>query len=217
MFFLARRYTLQDMREYGRKKGWCPYYLARHMLAFANVIVYNYQYMLDPKARSRMHAAVARIAAAHVVAMRGIQPPLRAGADASVQLAPLQEPCKRQCVDRCLTCWQGLLPAIASRWCSWQPLKKPRRRACAGELDQHMPGICRGYDKRVPAVRQVSNMVSRELEKECVVVFDEAHNIDNVCIEVPFSPSFSDSPSARHTCHLHKRASALPHAPWQAF
>lgn len=27
-------------------------------------------------------------------------------------------------------------------------------------------------------------MVSRELEKECVVVFDEAHNIDNVCIEV---------------------------------
>lgn len=26
-------------------------------------------------------------------------------------------------------------------------------------------------------------MVSRELDKECVVVFDEAHNIDNVCIE----------------------------------
>jgi len=32
-------------------KHWCPYYLSRHMLAFANVIVYNYQYMLDPKAR----------------------------------------------------------------------------------------------------------------------------------------------------------------------
>ena len=26
-------------------------------------------------------------------------------------------------------------------------------------------------------------MVSRELERECIVVFDEAHNIDNVCIE----------------------------------
>ena len=26
-------------------------------------------------------------------------------------------------------------------------------------------------------------MVSREMERECVVVFDEAHNIDNVCIE----------------------------------
>lgn len=43
-------YTLEDLRQYGRKKGWCPYFLARHMLAFANVVVYNYQYMLDPKA-----------------------------------------------------------------------------------------------------------------------------------------------------------------------
>jgi hypothetical protein len=27
---------------------------------------------------------------------------------------------------------------------------------------------------------KISQMVSRELEKECVVLFDEAHNIDNV-------------------------------------
>ena len=71
-------YTLEDMKRFGREKGWCPYFLARHMLSYANVIVYNYQYMLDPK---------------------------------------------------------------------------------------------------------VSTLVSRELERECVVVFDEAHNIDNVCIE----------------------------------
>ena len=32
--------------------------------------------------------------------------------------------------------------------------------------------------------QQVANMVSRDLEKQCIVVFDEAHNIDNVCIEV---------------------------------
>jgi DNA excision repair protein ERCC-2 len=42
-------YTLADLRTFGRKKGWCPYFLARHMMAFANVVVYNYQYMLDPK------------------------------------------------------------------------------------------------------------------------------------------------------------------------
>jgi len=29
----------------------------------------------------------------------------------------------------------------------------------------------------------VASIVSREMQKECVVVFDEAHNIDNVCIE----------------------------------
>jgi hypothetical protein len=31
-------YTLADLRAVGRKKKWCPYFLARHMLAFANVI-----------------------------------------------------------------------------------------------------------------------------------------------------------------------------------
>jgi len=71
-------YTLADLREVGARKGWCPYFLSRHMIAYANVVVYNYQYMIDPK---------------------------------------------------------------------------------------------------------VAGMVSKELERECVVVFDEAHNIDNVCIE----------------------------------
>lgn len=42
-------FNLEDLKEYGRKKGWCPYFLARHAIAFANVVVYNYQYMLDPK------------------------------------------------------------------------------------------------------------------------------------------------------------------------
>lgn len=53
--------------------------------------------------------------------------------------------------------------------------------------------FCNTLTMMVPitgALLQVSNMVSRELEKECVVVFDEAHNIDNVCIEVTH-------------CHLH--------------
>jgi DNA excision repair protein ERCC-2 len=71
-------YTLHDLRGVGRKKGWCPYFLARHMIAFANVVVFSYQYLIDPK---------------------------------------------------------------------------------------------------------VSAMISREMERECIVVFDEAHNIDNVCIE----------------------------------
>lgn len=44
-------YTMEDLRIFGRKQGWCPYFLARHMLTFANVVVYNYQYMLDPKVR----------------------------------------------------------------------------------------------------------------------------------------------------------------------
>ncbi len=30
---------------------------------------------------------------------------------------------------------------------------------------------------------KVAELVSRELSKDSIVVFDEAHNIDNVCIE----------------------------------
>ena len=42
-------YTLSDLRVFGRDKGWCPYFLARHVIAYANVVVFNYQYMIDPK------------------------------------------------------------------------------------------------------------------------------------------------------------------------
>ncbi len=72
-------YALDDLKTLGREHGWCPYFVARHVINHAKVLVYNYQYMLDPK---------------------------------------------------------------------------------------------------------VARMVSAELEAESVVVFDEAHNIDNVCIEV---------------------------------
>lgn len=71
-------YTLDDLRTFGKKNQMCPYFLARHFLLQANVIVYNYSYMLDPK---------------------------------------------------------------------------------------------------------ISNLVSKELQSDCVVVFDECHNIDNACIE----------------------------------
>ncbi|CAM9967486.1 unnamed protein product, partial [Phaeothamnion confervicola] len=71
-------YSLEDLKVFGRQRTWCPYFLARHVINHANVLVYNYQYMLDPK---------------------------------------------------------------------------------------------------------VAGLVSRELEAESVVVFDEAHNIDNVCTE----------------------------------
>lgn len=71
-------YTLDDLKELGREVEMCPYFLARHFLLHANVIVYNYSYMLDPK---------------------------------------------------------------------------------------------------------ISNLVSAELQRDCIVVFDECHNIDNACIE----------------------------------
>jgi DNA excision repair protein ERCC-2 len=53
-------YTLDDLADYGRKRKWCPYYTARHSLSFANVIVYNYQYLLDPKIAGLISKNLAR-------------------------------------------------------------------------------------------------------------------------------------------------------------
>lgn len=42
-------YALDDLKELGQERGWCPYFAARHLLSVCNIVVYNYQYMLDPK------------------------------------------------------------------------------------------------------------------------------------------------------------------------
>nr|QZX63210.1 DNA excision repair protein ERCC-2 [Halisarca dujardinii] len=42
-------YNLDDLREYGNSKGFCPYYLSRYAVTYANVVVYSYHYLLDPK------------------------------------------------------------------------------------------------------------------------------------------------------------------------
>ena len=42
-------YNLDDLKEFGTRKGWCPYFLARYAIQHANVIIYSYYYLLDPK------------------------------------------------------------------------------------------------------------------------------------------------------------------------
>lgn len=42
-------YTLEDLRTYGKEQNFCPYYVARRMIPFANVVIYSYHYLLDPK------------------------------------------------------------------------------------------------------------------------------------------------------------------------
>jgi DNA excision repair protein ERCC-2 len=71
-------FTFDGLLKYGEQHKQCPYFSARRMMAYCNVIIYSYHYLLDPK---------------------------------------------------------------------------------------------------------IADRVSKELSKDCIVVFDEAHNIDNVCIE----------------------------------
>jgi DNA excision repair protein ERCC-2 len=42
-------YDLEELKKWGQTRGWCPYYLTRQAINHANILVFNYQYMLDPK------------------------------------------------------------------------------------------------------------------------------------------------------------------------
>ncbi|EEC50662.1 xeroderma pigmentosum group D complementing protein [Phaeodactylum tricornutum CCAP 1055/1] len=42
-------YDLEELQKWGKRRGWCPYYLTRQAINHANILVFNYQYMLDPK------------------------------------------------------------------------------------------------------------------------------------------------------------------------
>ncbi|KAL7521017.1 hypothetical protein ACHAWX_005712 [Stephanocyclus meneghinianus] len=42
-------YDLEELKKWGKGKNWCPYYLTRQAINHASVLVFNYQYMLDPK------------------------------------------------------------------------------------------------------------------------------------------------------------------------
>lgn len=42
-------YSLDDLKEYGRERNWCPYFTARFAIVQAQVVVYSYYYLLDPK------------------------------------------------------------------------------------------------------------------------------------------------------------------------
>ncbi|XP_015121739.1 general transcription and DNA repair factor IIH helicase subunit XPD isoform X2 [Diachasma alloeum] len=42
-------YSIDDLKDYGRDRNWCPYFLTRFTLLHAQIIVYSYHYLLDPK------------------------------------------------------------------------------------------------------------------------------------------------------------------------
>ena len=34
-------YSLGDLKQIGRERGWCPYFLARHLINFSHVVIYR--------------------------------------------------------------------------------------------------------------------------------------------------------------------------------
>lgn len=42
-------YDLEELKKWGKEKGWCPYYLTRQAINHATILVFNYQYMVSSK------------------------------------------------------------------------------------------------------------------------------------------------------------------------
>ena len=53
-------YNLDDVKTYASGKGWCPYFFARWAIQQANIVVYSYHYLLDPKIADVVSKELAR-------------------------------------------------------------------------------------------------------------------------------------------------------------
>lgn len=49
-----RVFTMEDLRGVGRDRVQCPYYTAREAIKEADIIVFNYLYLLDPQISTNM-------------------------------------------------------------------------------------------------------------------------------------------------------------------
>jgi DNA excision repair protein ERCC-2 len=53
-------YTLEELKAHGQRHTLCPYFLARKAVTHANVIIYSYHYLLDPKIAELVSKDLAR-------------------------------------------------------------------------------------------------------------------------------------------------------------
>lgn len=42
-------YNIDELKKIGHTRNWCPYFMTRHAIISANIVVYSYHYLLDPK------------------------------------------------------------------------------------------------------------------------------------------------------------------------
>ncbi|KAF6199305.1 hypothetical protein GE061_007331 [Apolygus lucorum] len=56
-------FSLDDLKEFGRSYNYCPYFYARHAVGFAQIVVYSYHYLLDPKIAEVVSKEIAKSSA----------------------------------------------------------------------------------------------------------------------------------------------------------
>lgn len=53
-------WTLEEVMNYGHARGLCPYFAVRRMIPFADVIIYSFHYLVDPKVAEQVSREVSK-------------------------------------------------------------------------------------------------------------------------------------------------------------
>ncbi|CAG5108094.1 Oidioi.mRNA.OKI2018_I69.chr1.g3629.t1.cds [Oikopleura dioica] len=53
-------YNLEDIKEFGKEETLCPYFMAREAINLADIVIYSYNYLLDPKISSVVSKSLPR-------------------------------------------------------------------------------------------------------------------------------------------------------------
>ncbi|KAG2020289.1 transcription factor TFIIH complex subunit Rad15, variant 3 [Coprinopsis cinerea AmutBmut pab1-1] len=53
-------WTLEGVLEYARQKVICPYFAVRRMMGFADIVIYSYHYLLDPKVAEQVSKDISK-------------------------------------------------------------------------------------------------------------------------------------------------------------
>lgn len=53
-------WTLEEVMNYGHARGVCPYFAVRRMIPFADVIIYSFHYLVDPKVAEQVSREVSK-------------------------------------------------------------------------------------------------------------------------------------------------------------
>lgn len=86
---LSGIFSIADLKSLGAQRGWCPYFTSRHLVSIANVVVYNYQYLLDPKIAGMVSRDIPKDS---IVVVRSTAPP-------RTLTAPHRAALRRLCTD----------------------------------------------------------------------------------------------------------------------
>ena len=132
MMVPAGVYSLDDVKTYASSKGWCPYFFARWAIQHANIVVYSYHYLLDPKIADVVSKELARNSVVVFDEAHNID---------NICIDSMSVKITRRLVDKCVDSVQQLEDEI-------KRLKEANSAKLQGEYERLVQGLREAQERR---------------------------------------------------------------------